>query len=214
MAVTATLSQKELERVAGLVYEGKALRVSLANDPGNTLDAEDTVAAWDALKVSGNGYADVRAPIQTGAYDVNDQRYEMPSVDAEFTATGAGYTFNKVYAVIGTFNTVNISNTELTGNVATITTATSHGFSTSDIVYIAGATDPEYDGYHTIASTPSGTTFTFSLVLADKASAASTGTAATTTEELYLHSLASESPAIIMAAAQVQTYRILLATDD
>jgi GTP cyclohydrolase III len=60
MALTASLSQKELERVAQLAYEGYAVRVSLANDVGATLDAEDTVAAWDALKVSGSGYADFR----------------------------------------------------------------------------------------------------------------------------------------------------------
>lgn len=214
MAITATLSQKELERVAGLAYEGRAIRVSLANDIGDTLTSESTVAACDALKVSGGGYVDYKSPIGTGAYDVADQRYEMPDIDAEFTATGVGYTYNKVYAVIGTFNSVNISNTELTSNVATITTATSHGFSPGDEVYIAGATDSDYDGYHTISTAPTGTTFTFALVTGDKASGASTGTAATTTEELYLHSLTIENPSIVMAAGQVQTYRIILATDD
>jgi len=214
MAITATLSQKELERVAGLAYEGRAIRVSLANDIGSTLTSESTVAECDALKVSGGGYADYKAAIGAGAYDGADQRYEMPDTDAEFTATGVGYTYNKVYTVIGTFNSVNISNTELTSNVATITTSTSHGFSPGDEVYIAGATDPDYDGYYTISTTPTGTTFTFALVTADKASGASTGTAATTTEELYLHSLTTENPSIIMAAGQVQTYRIILATDD
>lgn len=134
MAITAVLSQKEMERVAGLAYEGQAIRVSLAYDPGDTLSSEDTVATWDASKVSGGGYADFNDTIGTGAYDVADQRYEMPQVEAVFTATGAGYTFNKVYVVIGS--------------------------------------------------------------------------------ELYLHSLTTEDPAIIMAAGQTQTYRIILATDD
>lgn len=134
MAITATLSQKEMQRVAALAYESKAIRVSLAYDPGNTISSEALVTAWDAAKISGNGYADFTGTIAVGAYDVADQRYEMPQIDATFTATGAGYTYNKVYVVIGT--------------------------------------------------------------------------------ELYVHSVVTENPAIVMAAGQTQTYRIILATDN
>lgn len=214
MALTASLSQKEMERVAGLAYEGFAVRVSLANEISGTLDAEDTVAAWDAVKVSGNGYADYKSTIGTGSYDASDQRYELPTFDAEFTASAAGYTYTNVYVVLGTYNSVNITNTELTANVATITTSTAHGFSPGDEVLIAGATDTDYNGYRTIVATPSGTTFTFALVATNKAPAASAGTAATITEETYPHSVLTESPAISLAAGQVQTYRVLLATDD
>lgn len=214
MALTASLSQKEMERVAGLAYEGFAVRVSLANEITATLDAEDTVAAWDAVKISGNGYADYKGTIGSGSYDVSDQRYELPTFDAEFTASASGYTYTNVYIVLGTYNSFNISNTALTANVATITTSTAHNFSVSDEVLIAGATDTDYNGYHIITGTPTGTTFTFALVAADKAPAASTGTAATIIEETYPHSVLTESPAISLAAGQVQTYRVLLATDD
>lgn len=214
MALTASLSQKEMERVAGLAYEGFAVRVSLANDITDTLDAEDTVASWDAVKVSGNSYADYKGTIGTGSYDGADQRYEMPTFDAEFTASATGYTYTNVYIVLGQYNSFNISNTSLTSNVATITTATAHNFSVSDEVLISGATDSSYNGYRTITGTPTANTFTFSMVTADKAPAVSTGTAATIIEETYPHSVLSESPAVSLAAGQTQTYRILLATDD
>jgi hypothetical protein len=214
MALTASLSQKELERVAQLAYEGYAVRVSLANDAGATLDAEDTVAAWDALKVSGSGYADFRSTIGTGTYDVGDQRYELPTFDAEFTATTTGYIFTNIYTVLGTYNTFDIDTAALTSNVATITTTAAHGFSVSDLVLISGATDTDYNGYHVIATTPTTTSFTFSLASADKASASSDGTAATITEETHPHSVLTETPAINLAAGQVQTYRVLIATDD
>lgn len=102
MAITVTLSQKEMERVAGLAYEGQDIRVSLAYDPGSSLSSESTVAACDALKISSGGYSDFTDTIGTGSYDGADGRYEMPQIDAVFTATGAGYTYNTVYVVIGT----------------------------------------------------------------------------------------------------------------
>jgi hypothetical protein len=214
MALTASLSPKELERVAQLAYEGYAIRVSLANDIGATLSTQSTVAAWDALKVSGGGYKDYRSTIGVGTYDSGNQRYQLPALDAEFTATTTGYTFTNIYVVLGTYNTSDIDTTELTSNVATITTTEDHGFTTGDLVLITGATDTDYNGYHTIASTPTTTSFTFSLASTDKASASSDGTAATTTEGLNPHSVLTENPAITLAAGQVQTYRVLLATDD
>lgn len=134
MATTVTLSQKEMERVAGLAYEGLGIRVSLANDIGGTLTSESTVAACDALKVSGGGYADFTDTIGSGSYNGTTGRYEMPRVDATFTGTGVGFSYTTVYVVIGS--------------------------------------------------------------------------------ELYLHSLTVETPNIVVADGQTQTYQITLATDD
>jgi len=214
MALTASLSQKELERVAELAYEGYAVRVSLANDTAGTLTAEDTVAAWDAVKVSGPGYADFRGTIGAGVYSAGNQRYDLPSFDAEFTAETIGYVFNRIYIVIGQYNAVDLDTTELTNNVVTITTTAEHGFSAEDEILIRGATDSDYNGYHVIVDVPTTSTFTFALVSADKALASSTGTAATTTESTHLHSVLTEEPAITLAAGQIQAYRVLLATDD
>jgi hypothetical protein len=74
-------------------------------------------------------------------------------------------------------NTFWISNTSLTGNVATITTSEAHGFSVGDRVSIANATNTTYNGKYTIASVPTTTTFTYSLTNANIASASSIGTA-------------------------------------
>lgn len=214
MAITAILSQKEMARVAGLAYENRPIRVSLAYDPGETLTSEDTVSAWDALEISDGGYAAYKASVGVGVYNITTQRFEMPKIDAVYQATGVGFTFNKVYVVLGTFTPAIIDTTEVTSGVATITTLADHGFSAGDEVFIDGTTDTDYEGYYIIASTPTSTSFTYSLAVADKAVASSPGTAATIAEETYVHSVTTESPSISLVAGQAQTYRILLATDD
>lgn len=214
MAITAALSQKEMERVAGLAYENRPIRVSLAYDVGDTLTSESTVAEWDALEISGGGYTTYKDVVEAGSYNISTQRFEMPKVDALYQATGAGYTYNKVYVVLGTFSTATITDTEVTGGVATITTSGAHGFTPGEEVLIQGTTDTDYEGYYSIVGTPTSTSFTYVLAVADKVSAASTGTASTTTEETYIHSVTTETPAVSLVAGQTQTYRILLATDD
>jgi hypothetical protein len=146
MALTTAISTRELARIAAACFEGKRVRVSLASEQGSGANVESTLTAWDAIKVSGNGYADFTAVVATGAFDATDDRYEMGGstgantyIDATFTATGAGYSFDRVYVVIGTI-----------------------------------------DGE-------------------------------TVTEEAYLHSLLTESQAIIVSAGQTITYRIQLA---
>lgn len=105
MALTTTLSTKELERVATEAYTGKAVRISLHNNTAG-LTAEDTIAAWDAVKLTAtNGYADFTvASLPAGAYDSGtDGRFEIGGtagantyIEASFTATGAGFSFNTV----------------------------------------------------------------------------------------------------------------------
>lgn len=109
MALTITLSPKEMERVAAAAYEGKRVRVSLANQTSTSYTENSTTADWDSIKVSGGGYADFTAVLATGAYDATDTRYEMGAtagantyVEALFTGSGAGFTFNRAYVVIGT----------------------------------------------------------------------------------------------------------------
>lgn len=97
---TTTISQKELARLAAAAYEGKSYRVSLGYNNTTGLTSESTTAAWDAVKLSGNGYADVTGTIATGAYDTTDARYEMPQIQAEFTASGGTLTYDTVYVVI------------------------------------------------------------------------------------------------------------------
>ena len=77
---------------------------------------------------------------------------------------------------------VDITNTALTTNIATITTSGAHGFVTGQSVTIAGATNTVYNGTYVIASTPTSNTFTYSITNANITSAASAGTVALSVE--------------------------------
>jgi hypothetical protein len=150
MALTSVIATPELARIADLCYEGYRARVSLANLASQGYTSSSTVANWDSIKISGNGYADFTDIIETGAYDSTDQRYEMGGVaganqyiDAVFEATGLGYSYNNVYVVLGKPDGVG--------------------------------------GY---------------------------------IDELYLHSLLTESPSITLAPGSTITYRIQFAVDD
>lgn len=88
MAITVSLSQKELERIAALAYEGETLKVMLCNVGTTNYTAENTVAEWEAEEISGNGYARFSATIATGSYNTTNGRYELPSIDAIFSAVG------------------------------------------------------------------------------------------------------------------------------
>lgn len=96
MTLTTALSQKELERVAALAYEGETLKVLLASVGGTGYDAEDTVANWQTVEKSGNGYVRYSTTVAAGSYNGTTGRYELPDVDAAFTATGAGYSYDRI----------------------------------------------------------------------------------------------------------------------
>jgi len=100
MAITTTISQKELERIAALAYEGETLKVMLCSVGATGYTAQSTVANWQSVEKSGNGYVRYSAVIATGSYDSTDGRYELPDIDAAFTATGAGYTYDTVVLYI------------------------------------------------------------------------------------------------------------------
>ena len=100
MAITTTISQKELARVANLAYEGETIKVMLCSVGASGFTAESTVANWQSVEKSGNGYVRFSQVIATGAYDATDARYEMPAIDASFTATGAGYTYDRIVCYI------------------------------------------------------------------------------------------------------------------
>lgn len=100
MALTVTISQRELKRVAGLAYEGETLKVMLCSVGATGYTAESTVANWQSAEKSGNGYVRFSQVIATGSYDAVDARYEIPAIDAAFTATGAGYSYDRVICYI------------------------------------------------------------------------------------------------------------------
>jgi hypothetical protein len=100
MALTTTISQQELKRIAALGYEGETLKVMLCSVGASGFTAESTVANWQSVEKSGNGYVRYSTTIGTGSYDATDGRYEMPDINADFTATGAGYTYDRVIIYI------------------------------------------------------------------------------------------------------------------
>lgn len=110
MALTATLSKKEFERIAELAYEGLACRVSLhGNNAG--LTAESLMTDWDAVKLPAeNGYEDFTvASLPAGGLDPgSDDRWEIGGttgpntyIEAAFTAEGSGFSFDTVVVQVG-----------------------------------------------------------------------------------------------------------------
>lgn len=134
MALTTGISQKELKRQAGLVYEGKTLKVMLASVGSSGYTAESTVANWQSVELSGNGYTRYSASIGVGSYDSGTGTYKIPDINASYTASGVGFTYDRV------------------------------------ILYIDG--------------------------------------------ETYIHSMLTESPAIVLSPGQTQTYTLSLRQDD
>lgn len=59
------------------------------------------------------------------------------------------------------FAGVNITNTSVTGGIATITTASAHGFRAGDMITILFTDNPTYWGDAIVASVPTSTTFTY-----------------------------------------------------
>ena len=100
MALTTTISQKELKRLADLAYEGETIKVMLCSVGATGYTAESTVANWQSVEKSGNGYARYSQVIAAGSYDATDGRYEIPNIDAAFTATGAGYSYDRIIIYI------------------------------------------------------------------------------------------------------------------
>jgi hypothetical protein len=91
MALTTTISTKELQRVAAAAYEGETLKVMLCQVALTGFTAESTVTQWQTTEISGNGYVRYSELIDPGEYNTTAGRYNLPVIDAEFTATGAGY---------------------------------------------------------------------------------------------------------------------------
>lgn len=100
MAITTTISQAELARVGVTAYQGKTYRISLAYKNTATLTANSTVAQWDALKLSGNGYTDKTGTIAAGSYNATTARYELPQIAVTFTASGGNWIYDTLYVVI------------------------------------------------------------------------------------------------------------------
>ena len=100
-------------RVYGSSYQGKRARLCLAVNPG-TLGPTSTTAQWDAVELSGNGYARYEWTIPAGSYNTTTGQFEAPAELCSFEASaqGVGLTWNTAYLVLGTvLNNVTTWNT-------------------------------------------------------------------------------------------------------
>lgn len=95
---------------------------------------------------------------------------DVPTLSMETYQATAGSTPN---STIGS-TTLTLASLTSTGTVATGTTSVAHGWSVGDTVVISGASPAGYDGSFTIVSTPTGTSFTYTL--AGSLSSPATGT--------------------------------------
>jgi hypothetical protein len=100
MAITTSISQAELARLAAAAYEGLPYRICLALNGTNAFTANSSLGDWDGVEASGNGYAREEGFIEQGEYDQVNARYQMPQITAEFKATGGSITYDTVYVVI------------------------------------------------------------------------------------------------------------------
>ena len=110
MAISLTISQRELARQAAEAFEGQTFKLFLATQ--GSLTAESDLTAWEAAEVSGNGYAAITGTIGTGSYSTTNARYELPAISGTFTATGSGFTYDTVVLAIGSATGVHSINVE------------------------------------------------------------------------------------------------------
>ena len=217
MTATASVSTKELDRIASVAYTGKVVEGFLAYDPGDTLTVESTAAAWDALEltVGTNGYARVQNILGTPVSDTAGVDVTYPYADFPYTASGGNLTFDTLCVRVGELgSTVNISTTERATNIATVVTATNHGLIATDQVYITGTTSGTFDGFWEVLSAPTTTSFTFNYTGADITQAADTGTTQLVTYQSYLYGFVQEDPDILITDGATQTYRVYFSVDN
>jgi hypothetical protein len=96
MALTTSVSVKELERIASLAYEGETIKVMLCSVGTTGLTSASTVASWIEREQVGNGYGRFSSVLGTGSYNTIDGRYNLPLVNAVFAATGLGYSYDSI----------------------------------------------------------------------------------------------------------------------
>ena len=86
------ITQGELTYEAGLILTG-AYKVFLATK--GSLTIASTLSAWEAAELaSANGYAAVTGTVGASTFNSTTGRMEAPVLTGQFSATGAGYTFD------------------------------------------------------------------------------------------------------------------------
>jgi len=107
--------------------------------------------------------------------------YSPDEITSEFPTTACDFLgdTNRLLWVNAAGLQTSITNKELTDNVATLTTATTHQYEVGDIVFVSGVGSPfdgtpTITGYKTVTGVPSDTTFTYAQTASNVASTAVT----------------------------------------
>ena len=93
------------------------------------------------------------------------QFFHSAQTGAPVNAGTAGYGIALLDACLVTgYASVNVSSIVVSSGVATVTTATGHGFAVDEAVQISGANEAAFNSTFRVLSVPSSTTLTFALV--------------------------------------------------
>jgi hypothetical protein len=146
VAETETTGTVALESSDVLVVDTYSRTVTLNGQNSGARSSVETLVDWIKLK-PGTNYIQFDEVITP--YEVKSKAYS-----------------SEIYQ---------ITNKALTGDVATLTTASSHGFSVGISVVVEGV-DATFNGRYIVKNVPSGTTFTYDKVASNVVGAAATGT--------------------------------------
>ena len=118
----------------------------------------------------------------------------------------------KIYASV--FNKINVTNKQLTSNVATLTTQKAHGFTTGTVVTVAGV-DATFNGTYKVTSAPTSTTFTYAKTNGNVTYQSATGTVEGPSSNYFvgLDALRLENTSTINPLYGLTGYSVIRTTD-
>jgi hypothetical protein len=139
--------------------------------PNVTISSVDTTSqAGQTVSVTTRANHNLTTGMYVGVYGLT----RVPNGPRTVTVTSpTAFTYT---VPLGPGVVVNITNTILTANVATITTSGAHGFIVGQEIVIAGANNAVYNGTYTITAVPTVNTFRYARTNANIATAVSSGT--------------------------------------
>lgn len=103
MAQAWTVTPYLDEQLFANTFANKRASMRLCVNPGS-LGVTSTRTQWEAVELSGNGYARYEWTIPSGSFNATTERWEAPPQLCEFSASagGSGLTWNTAIIVLGT----------------------------------------------------------------------------------------------------------------
>jgi hypothetical protein len=184
------VTQKAIERElwSGYVTRTDATTNQYLSNTSTLTYASSTpqtaVTAWRAVALLESGLAsspigeegvmhitrDIAIQLVSDGSIIRDDRafVHLETINGAKVVSGSGYT--------GDGPILEITGKEISTNVATITTATSHYLLTGETVVVSGV-DATFDGTYAVTGTPTPTTFTYAKTAGDVSAGSATGSA-------------------------------------